>query len=46
MLKIGDHVKWKFRYGETYGIITKIHTSDFASCKNKGVHQNKDRNMR
>ncbi|QQQ29151.1 hypervirulence associated TUDOR domain-containing protein [Chryseobacterium indoltheticum] len=30
MLKIGDHVKWKFLYGETYGIITKIHTSDFV----------------
>ena len=29
MLKKGDHVKWKFRYGETHGIITKIHTQDF-----------------
>ncbi|SMP12531.1 MULTISPECIES: DUF2945 domain-containing protein [Chryseobacterium] len=29
MLKKGDKVKWKFRYGETHGIITKIHTSDF-----------------
>ncbi|MXS70060.1 HVA1 family protein [Flavobacteriaceae bacterium W22] len=29
MLEKGDKVKWKFRYGETHGIITKIHTSDF-----------------
>ena len=29
MLKKGDKVQWKFRYGETNGIITKIHTSDF-----------------
>lgn len=29
-MKIGDHVKWKFRYGETYGIIIKIHTQDFT----------------
>lgn len=28
-MKIGDHVKWKFRYGEAYGIIIKIHTQDF-----------------
>ncbi|WP_027381955.1 hypervirulence associated TUDOR domain-containing protein [Epilithonimonas caeni] len=30
MLKIGDHVKWKFQNGETHGIIIKIHTSDFT----------------
>ncbi|SDQ64353.1 Protein of unknown function [Chryseobacterium soldanellicola] len=30
MLKKGDKVKWKFRYGETYGIVTKIHTRDFV----------------
>jgi len=30
MLKKGDHVKWKFRFGETHGIITKVHTSDFT----------------
>lgn len=29
MLKKGDNVRWKFRYGETNGSITKIHTSDF-----------------
>ncbi|AZA55665.1 DUF2945 domain-containing protein [Chryseobacterium sp. G0201] len=29
MFKKGDSVKWKFRYGETNGIITKIHTKDF-----------------
>lgn len=29
MLKIGDHVKWRFQNGETYGVITKIHTKDF-----------------
>lgn len=29
MLNKGDAVKWKFRYGETNGIITKIHTKDF-----------------
>ena len=29
MLKKGDSVKWKFRYGETHGIITKIHRQDF-----------------
>lgn len=29
MLKKGDTVKWKFRYGETHGIIVKIHTKDF-----------------
>lgn len=30
MLKIGDTVQWKFRYGETHGIITKVHTKDFV----------------
>ncbi|MDP9955440.1 hypothetical protein J2X97_001077 [Epilithonimonas hungarica] len=30
MLKIGDHVKWRFQNGETHGIIIKIHTSDFT----------------
>ncbi|KFC22510.1 hypervirulence associated TUDOR domain-containing protein [Epilithonimonas lactis] len=30
MLKKGDMVKWKFRYGETQGIITKIHMKDFV----------------
>lgn len=29
MLKKGDSVKWKFRYGETNGVIIRIHTSDF-----------------
>ena len=29
MLKKGDHLKWKFRYGETHGIITAVHTRDF-----------------
>lgn len=29
MLKKGDNVKWKFRYGETHGIITCVHTRDF-----------------
>ncbi|WP_326983856.1 DUF2945 domain-containing protein [Chryseobacterium sp. MYb264] len=29
MLKKGDHVQWKFRYGQTHGIIIKIHTQDF-----------------
>lgn len=29
MLKKGDNVKWKFQYGETYGVITNIHTKDF-----------------
>lgn len=29
MLKKGDAVKWKFRHGETHGIIVKIHTKDF-----------------
>jgi hypothetical protein len=29
MFKKGDNVKWKFQYGETYGIITNIHTKDF-----------------
>lgn len=29
MLNIGDRVKWKFQYGETYGVVTKIHTKDF-----------------
>lgn len=29
MFKKGDKVKWKFRYGETHGIITNIHTRDF-----------------
>lgn len=29
MLKKGDYVKWRFQNGETYGIIIKIHTSDF-----------------
>lgn len=27
---IGDHVSWKFRYGETQGVVTKIHTKDFV----------------
>lgn len=30
MLKKGDKVQWKFQYGETNGIITKIHTKDFV----------------
>jgi hypothetical protein len=30
MLKKGDTVKWKFRNGETNGVITKIHTKDFT----------------
>ncbi|KFC19599.1 DUF2945 domain-containing protein [Chryseobacterium sp. FH1] len=30
MLKKGDKVQWKFRYGETHGIITKVHTKDFV----------------
>jgi len=30
MLNKGDSVKWKFRYGETNGIITRIHTKDFV----------------
>ncbi|RKE87165.1 DUF2945 domain-containing protein [Epilithonimonas arachidiradicis] len=30
MFKKGDHVKWKFRYGETHGVIIKIHTKDFV----------------
>lgn len=30
MLKKGDHVKWKFRFGETHGIITSIHIKDFV----------------
>ncbi|MBW8522908.1 DUF2945 domain-containing protein [Chryseobacterium chendengshani] len=29
MLKKGDHVKWQFQNGETYWIITEIHTKDF-----------------
>ncbi|WP_374445273.1 DUF2945 domain-containing protein [Epilithonimonas sp.] len=29
MLKKGDRVKWKFRYGETHGIVTHIYTKDF-----------------
>ncbi len=29
MLKKGDRVKWKFRYGETHGIVTRIYTKDF-----------------
>ena len=29
MLKKGYRVQWKFRNGETHGIITKIHTADF-----------------
>lgn len=29
MLKQGDKVKWKFQFGETHGIIIKIHTRDF-----------------
>ncbi|WP_333853306.1 DUF2945 domain-containing protein [Epilithonimonas sp.] len=29
MYKKGDNVKWNFQYGETYGIITNIHTKDF-----------------
>lgn len=30
MLKKGDHVKWKFQYGETHGIITEVHQKDFV----------------
>jgi len=30
MLKKGDAVKWKFRYGDTNGIIINIHTKDFV----------------
>ena len=30
MLKKGDHVQWRFRNGETHGIITKIHHKDFV----------------
>ena len=30
MLKKGDHVKWKFRFGETHGIIINVHNSDFV----------------
>ncbi|WBX98008.1 MULTISPECIES: DUF2945 domain-containing protein [Chryseobacterium] len=33
MLKKGDTVKWKFQNGETNGVITKIHTSDFIFMK-------------
>jgi len=29
MLNKGDAVKWRFRNGETHGIIIKIHTKDF-----------------
>ena len=29
-MQIGDHVMWKFRYGETYGVIVKIHSRDFT----------------
>ena len=30
MLKKGDHVQWRFRNGETHGIITKIYYKDFV----------------
>lgn len=30
MLKKGDHVKWRFQFGETHGIITNVHTKDFV----------------
>ncbi|UQB69810.1 DUF2945 domain-containing protein [Epilithonimonas zeae] len=30
MLKKGDAVKWKFRNGDTNGIIINIHTKDFV----------------
>ena len=30
MLKKRDKVKWKFQFGETQGIIIKIHTNDFV----------------
>lgn len=29
-MQIGDHVMWKFRYGETHGGIVKIHSRDFT----------------
>ena len=29
MLKKGDKVKWKFRYGETQGAIIQVHIKDF-----------------
>lgn len=29
-MQIGDHVMWKFRYGETHGGIVKIHSRDFS----------------
>lgn len=30
MLKKGDKVRWKFQNGETHGVITKVHTTDFV----------------
>lgn len=30
MLKKGDKVRWKFQNGETQGIVTTIHKSDFV----------------
>ncbi|ALR30573.1 hypothetical protein ATE47_08550 [Chryseobacterium sp. IHB B 17019] len=29
MFNKGDAVKWRFRNGETHGVIIKIHTKDF-----------------
>lgn len=29
-MQIGDHVMWKFRYGEAHGGIVKIHSRDFT----------------
>lgn len=30
MLGKGDLVKWKFQYGETQGLIIKVHNKDFV----------------
>jgi len=46
MLKKGDKIKWKFRYGKTQRNIIKIPTSDFIFINRQlsGSQENKNMN--